>query len=277
MTPLRDRPTLAELRSKVHKRHHRTIGNWLARRVGRPSAVYGTWLAVRFGVSADSVTVAALLASVGAAVAIGSGTRWGFVGGVALAYLAFWLDHVDGQVARWWGSSSLDGVYFDYLMHHVAGLTLGFALGFGLAERSGDPLWAVAGGSIALGWATLSLHNDCRYKAFFQRLKASTGSYRVEGGAGGRPAPPARWPRWGLGMLTYPAFKACEGHVVLLGLTVLAGLALVVPAIWLEAWRWSVRGMMVLAPSLATLRVARSIRAGAGEAEFARWFRPEDP
>ncbi len=276
MTPLRDRPTLAELRSKVHKRHHRTIGNWLARRVGRPSAVYGTWLAVRLGVSANSVTVAALLASVGAAVAIGSGTRWGFVGGVALAYLAFWLDHVDGQVARWWGSSSLDGVYFDYLMHHVAGLTLGFALGFGLAERSGDPLWAVAGGSIALGWATLSLHNDCRYKAFFQRLKASTGSYRVEGGAGGRPAPPARWPRRGLGMLTYPAFKACEGHVVLLGLTVLAGLALVVPAIWLEAWRWSVRGMMVLAPSLATLRVARSIRAGAGEAEFARWFRPED-
>jgi len=276
MTPLRDRPTLAELRGKVHKRHHRTIGNWLARRVGRPSAVYGTWLAVRLGVSANSVTVAALLASVGAAMAIGSGARWGFVGGVALAYLAFWLDHVDGQVARWWGSSSLDGVYFDYLMHHVANLALGFALGFGLAERSGDPRWAVAGASIALGWATLSLHNDCRYKAFFQRLKASTGSYRVEGGAGGRPAPPARWPRRGVGMLTYPAFKACEGHVVLVGLTVLAGLALVVPAIWLEAWRWSVRGMMVLAPSLATLRVARSIRAGASEAEFARWFRRED-
>ncbi len=92
------------------------------------------------------MTGAALLASVGAAVAIGSGTRWGFVGGVGLAFLAFWLDHVDGQVARWRGSSSLDGVYLDYLMHHVANLTLGFALGFGLAERSGDPLWAVAAG-----------------------------------------------------------------------------------------------------------------------------------
>ena len=269
-------PTLAELRSRVQKQHHRTIGNWLARRVGRPSAVYGTWLAVRLGVSAHAVTSLALLASVGAAVAIGSGGRWGFVGGVGLAYLAFWLDHVDGQVARWRGTSSLDGVYFDYLMHHVASLTLGFALGFGLAVRSGDPLWAVAGGLIALGWVMLSLHNDCRYKAFFQRLKATSGAFRVEGGAGGRPSPPPKWPRRGLGMLTYPAFKACEGHVVLIGLLGLAGLAVVAPAVWIEAWRWSVRGMMVLAPSLATLRVARSIQGGASEAEFARWFRPED-
>ena len=276
IVPSPDRPTLAELRAKVQKQHHRTIGNWLARRVGRPSAVYGTWLAVRLGLSAHAVTTLALLASVGVAVGIGSGTRRGFVAGVGLAYLAFWLDHVDGQVARWRGASSLDGVYFDYLMHHVGGMTLGFALGFGLAERAGDPLWAVAGGLIALGWTVLGLHNDCRYKAFFQRLKAAPGAFRVEGGAGGRPAPPPGWPRRGLGMLTYPAFKACEGHVVLVGLLGLALLAIVAPPAWELAWRWSVRGMMILAPSLATLRVARSIRAGASEGEFARWFRPVD-
>ena len=276
MTAPRDRPTLAELRARVHKRHHLVIGNWLARRVGRPSAVYGTWLAVRLGVTANLVTGAALLTSVGAAVAIGSGSRWGFVGGVGLVCLAFWLDHVDGQVARWRGTSSLDGVYLDYLMHHIANLTLGFALGFGLAERSKDPLWTVSGGLIALGWATLSLHNDCRYKAFFQRLKASSGAFRVEGGAGGRPAPPPRWPRRGVGMLTYPAFKACEGHVVLVGLLGLAALAVVAPWVWLETWRWSVRGMMILAPGLAALRVAKAVRSGASEAEFARWFRPEE-
>ncbi len=129
---------------------------------------------------------------------------------------------------------------------------------------------------IALGWAILSLHNDCRYKAFFQRLKAAPGAFRVEGGAGGRPAPPPRWPRRGVGMLTYPAFKACEGHVVLVGLLGLAGLAVVAPWVWLEAWRWSVRGMMILAPGLASLRVAKAVRDGASEAEFARWFRPEE-
>ena len=63
-------PTLAELRARVHKGRHREIGNWLARRVARPSAVYGTWAAVRLGLSAHQVTLGAPLASLGSAVAI---------------------------------------------------------------------------------------------------------------------------------------------------------------------------------------------------------------
>lgn len=276
MGPNPNRPTLAELRARVQKGHHRVIGNVLARRFARPSAVYGTWLAVRLGLSAHAVTALALLAMLGGAGGVGSGESGGFAVGVALLWLGFWLDHVDGQVARWWGTSSLDGVYLDYLMHHVANAALGFALGYGLAARSGDPHWAIAGAAIAGGWAVLSLHNDTRYKAFFQRLKASAGAFRVEGGAGDRPAPPSGWPRRGLGVVTWPLFKLCEGHVVLVGLTALAGLALVAPPAWLIAWRWSVRGMMVLAPGLATLRVARAVCREATEAEFARWFWPVD-
>jgi hypothetical protein len=223
-------------------------------------------------VSAHHVTLAALGANVAAAIAIGLGSRAGFVSGVLLAHLAFWLDRVDGQVARWNRTASLDGVYFDYLMHHVAGLTLGFGLGFGLAARSGDPRWAVAGFSIALGWTALSLHNDCRYKAFFQRLKRENGAYRVDCGAGGRPGPPAPWPRRGFAALTWPASKACEPHVVLLGLTGLAALALAFPSAWLVLWKWGVRLMAALAPLLAFGRAARAVSRGAVEAEFARWF-----
>ncbi len=267
-------PTMAELRARVHKARHREIGNWLARRVGRPSAVYGTWAAVRLGLSANQVTLGATLAGLGAAVAVGSGDRLGFMLGAALAHLAFWLDHVDGQVARWRGTAGLDGVYLDYLMHHATASALGFGLGYGLAARAGDVRWAAAGFAVAAGWAFLGLQNDCRYKAFFQRLKAATGAYRVEGGAGGRPSPPAPWPRSGRGMLTWPAFKACEPHAVLIGLTALAGLALVWPAAWLAAWRWGVRGMVVLAPALAVARVAKAAKDRAVEGEFARWFRP---
>ena len=151
----RDRPTLAELRARVQKGRHREIGNWLARRVARPTAVYGSWLAVRLGLSAHQVTAAAWLASLAAAVAIGTGDRSMFVVGVALAHLAFWLDHVDGQVARWRGTASLDGVYLDYLMHHAANLAMGFALGYGLASRSGDPRWTIAGFAIGGGWTLL--------------------------------------------------------------------------------------------------------------------------
>lgn len=271
---MKEAPTLEQLRARVHKDRHREIGNWLARRCARPAAVYGTWLAVRLGLSAHQVTAASLAASLAAATAIGSGLRAGFIAGVGLAHLAFWLDRVDGQVARWRGTASLSGVYLDYLMHHAANLALGFALGYGLAARSGDPRWAVAGFAIALGWALLSLHNDCRYKAFFQRLKRETMTYRVAGGSGGRPAPPAPWPRRGLAAVTWPAFKACEPHVVLLAITVLAFCALTAPPLWIRAWEAAVRGMALLAPVLALGRVVRSALRQSVDWEFDQWFRP---
>ncbi len=270
----RDRPTLDELRARVQKGRHREIGNWLARRVARPSAVYGCWLAVRLGLSAHQVTAMAWLSSMAAAVAIGTGIRSMFILGVAMAHLAFWLDHVDGQVARWRGTSSLDGVYLDYLMHHAANLVLGFGLGYGLADRSGDLRWTIAGFAIGAGWTLLGLHNDCRYKAFFQRLKATTGSFRVDGGSGGRPQPPASWPRRGLAAITWPAYKANEPHVVLLGLTAMAALAVTWPVIWLMLWRIGVIAFAIATPMLAIARMARSLRRGAVESEFDRWFLP---
>lgn len=271
-----ERPSLSELRGRVHKGRHREVGNWLARRVGRPSAVYGTWVAVRLGLSAHQVTAAALVSSLSAAVAIGTGTRAGFIAGVILAHLAFWLDHVDGQVARWRGTAGLDGVYLDYLMHHAAAFTLGFGLGYGLAAKTGDLRWSAAGFAVAIGWAFLGLQNDCRYKAFFQRLKAAHGSFRVDGGAGGRPSPPAPWPRRGGGMVSWPAYKMCEPHAVLIGLTALAALALIAPEFWSRLWRGGVALMAVLAPMLAVGRGARAIGRGSVEEEFARWFRPWD-
>ncbi len=270
----RHSPRLDELRARSHKGRHREVGNWLARRVARPSAIYGTWLAVRLGLSAHQITAAAFTASMLSAGALGLGSRESFVAGVILAHLAFWLDHVDGQVARWRSTASLDGVYLDYLMHHAAGLATGFALGYGLSARSGDPRWSIAGLAIGAGWTLLNLHNDCRYKAFFQRLKAAAGSFRVEGGSGGCPQPPAPWPRRFPGILTWPAYKACEPHVVLLGLTALAAIAIAAPRIWLMSWQIAVLTMAALAPLLALARIARSALRGAAESEFARWFRP---
>jgi phosphatidylglycerophosphate synthase len=269
-------PTMADLRARVQKPRHREIGNWLARRVARPSAVYGTWLVVRLGLSANHVTAVAWVTSLASAAAIGWGTRAMFLVGVALAHLTFWLDHVDGQVARWRGTACLDGTYIDYLMHHAANLVTGFALGYGLATRTGDPRWTIAGMAIAGGWMMLSLHNDCRYKAFFQRLKASTASYRVDGGSGGRPGPPAPWPRRGLAAITWPAYKVCEPHVVLFGLTGLAAVAFIDRAAWLVLWRGGVLAMAIVSPSLALARIARAVRRGSVEDEFSRWFRPID-
>ncbi len=274
---MNDAPTLAELRARVFKHSRpggREIGNVLARRWGRPTAVYGTWVAVRLGLSAHIVTTMALSVQVLAAVGIGSGTRVGFVSGVILAHLAYWLDHVDGQVARWQGTSSLSGVYFDYLFHHLASMTMGFALGFGLTMRGGSPFWALGGFALALGWTWLGLNSDCRYKAFFQRLKVETRRFVVEGGAGGRPMPPERWPVGWPGIVTWPMAKFCEPHVVLLALTALGLLATIRADFWIEIWR----GYVVIAASVAVLlagaRSARTIARQTPDQEFDRWFQP---
>jgi hypothetical protein len=271
------RPTLPELRAVVQKQRHREIGNWLARRVARPTAVFGTWAAIRLGLSAHQVTLASLIASLAGAAAIGSGRRLGFVAGVGGLLLGFWLDHVDGQVARWRRTASLDGVYLDYLMHHAVNLALGFGLGFGLSVRSGQLFWALCGFAIALGWCLLSIHNDCRYKAFFQRLKSTDEAFLVVGGSGGKPAPPAPWPRRGLAAFTWPAYKACEPHVVLISLIGMAVLSFFHEELWLNVWRVGVAGMALMTPLLATARIARSVCRQSVEAEFARWFQSTLP
>jgi hypothetical protein len=161
-------------------------------------------------------------------------------------------------------------------MHHAANLALWFGLGYGLAARTADPRWAIAGFAAATGSALLNLHNDCRYKAFFQRLKSVTASYRVDGGSGGRPQPPAPWPGRGVAAIVWPAYKACEPHVVLLELTGLAVLAVFVPGVWLAFWRGGVRVFAVLAPVLGIARIARAVARDAVEGEFTRWFQPLD-
>ena len=269
-------PTLDDLRLRSQKPHHRVIGNWFARRVARPSAIYGTWLAIRMNLTANQVTLLALLAALSGAVALGSGTAKGFVAAVLLGHLAYWLDHVDGQVARWHGSASLDGVYLDYLLHHAWSLSQGFALGYGLTSLTGEPLWSVAGFAIALGWALLSLHNDCRYKAVFQRIKSTRQSFRVNGGSGSRPISGFSWPSFGFGFLTWMGAKACEPHVVLLTLTGLAVVAGVSAVSWIVLWKAYVVAMALGAPVLALGRIGRTVARRQVEHEFERWFEPLD-
>lgn len=269
-------PNLAELRARVHKDHHQTIGNWLARRWGRPAGVYGTWLAVRLGLSAHQVTLGALLSYLAAALAIGTGRPSGFLAGTLLAFGGFWLDHVDGQLARWHGTAGLGGVYYDYLLHHVFHLAVGFALGYGLATRTGQPPWAIAGFLIAAGWTLLSLHNDCRYKAFFQRLKLPGKSFRVDGGSGARPSPAPSWPRRGTGLIAWPASKLCEAHVVLASLAALSATLLASPTAWVWAWKAYVIALAAVAPLLAAVRLTRCVLRNDVPAEFDRWFQPVD-
>ena len=233
------RPTLAELRACVQKDRHREIGNWLARHFARPTAVYGCWLAISLGLSAHQVTLAALLANLAAAVMIGTGDPTFFVLGVILAHLAFWLDHVDGQVARWRGTASLDGVYFDYLMHRYAresgpGFRPGVRAGRSLGRHSLDDSWIPDRNGLDVLEPAQRLSLQGFFSAAQEREWPIPGRWWCRRSSQAAHALAETRPR----VLTWPAFKACEPHVILLTLTVLArSWRLWSPNAWLWVWR----------------------------------------
>ena len=100
--------------------------------------------------------------------------------GGRIASALYLLDHVDGQLARLHGVSSLDGTQLDYLMHHTINLLVPLGIGVGLFVR-----WPTAlvrgriGVGVSLLLITLSTTPD---KAFYRRLKRLHGTLHVHGG-----------------------------------------------------------------------------------------------
>lgn len=268
------RPTLAELERRCQKLDHRRLGNWMARRVGRPLALRVTWLVLPWGVSAHAATLCAWLAALAAAAAFGWGTIVGWLLGAVLLQVWYLLDHVDGQLARYRGAASLDGVQLDYLMHHTVGLLLPLGIGWGLFARSAEPLWLLAGLGWGVGTLLVGLLHDARYKAFVQRLKLVRGELRLVGGGGGRPTPCAPPPRRLVPLAAWVARKSCEGHVVLNVLTLLAAAEWLLADRSLLLARAYATGMAAVALAVAGGSLARSLAKQAAEAEFADWYRP---
>jgi hypothetical protein len=270
------RLSLAELERRCQKPDHRRVGNWMARRVSRPLALRVTWLVLPWGLSAHAATGCAALVALASAISFGFGSLSSWLLGAALLQFWYLLDHVDGQLARFRGTASLDGVQLDYLMHHVVNLIVPWGLGFGLAGRPLNAAWIALGLVFSLGLVTIGLINDTRYKAFIERLKSLEGELRVVGGGGCESAAGSAISRRPLRLAAHLARKSCEIHVVMNALT----------AAVLVAWLIDDRALLVgqiylsvMAPCAAIVAVAsvvRSLRSSSCEQEFARWYRPPE-
>jgi len=214
------------------------------------------------------------LTAMGAVVSFAQGTIAATLSGAALLHLWYLLDHVDGQVARLRGTASLSGVQLDYLMHHFVSLTLPASMGWGCFSVRQEPLWLLAGLVWSLAATLAAMVDDTRAKAFLQRLKAFHGDLFVQGRAG-RTNRYQPIPRRGLfAQTSWLLQKACEQHVTLNMLTLLA------LARWLVSDHTNrlgaiyLAGMALIALAVASSRIIRQTRAGTADAEFASWFQP---
>lgn len=271
------RITLAELERSCQKADFRTSGTWMARHVSRPLALYITWFVLPWRISAHAMTMAALACAIAAAAAFAAGGITAWLAGAALLQVWYLFDHVDGQLARYHRTASLDGVQLDYLMHHLVNLLIPWGVGYGCTRSTGTDGWLLLGLCWSVGLLLLGLANDTRYKAFIARLKETPDELRVIGGSGPRHTDephisPAPCGYCQLRRTVRMARKLCEIHTVMNSLTIVA----IAQGLLGETWpgRFYLAGIAPLALLTAAATLARDIRRGAAELEFARRYRP---
>lgn len=120
------------------------------------------WCA-RLGLTPNIVTSISMLMGIVAAVAFATGSRTGLIAGAVLLQLAFTLDCVDGQLARYTRQFSKLGAWLDSVFDRgkeyvvFAGLAIGATAGFG------DNVWLLA--AAALGLQTVRHSVDFAYAA----------------------------------------------------------------------------------------------------------------
>jgi hypothetical protein len=281
---LKSRIPLKQLERVCQKPDHRRIGNWMARRISRPMALRITWLVAPWGVTANAATLAAWGCGLAAAGALAWGTVGAWIVGAALLQLWYLLDHVDGQLARLRGTASLDGVQLDYLMHHTVNLLVPLGIGFGLFVASSQsepgrvvPILANLKLAAGLVWGValllITLQHDARYKAFYRRLKRLHGTLHVHGGGGGRPEAQPTIPRHSLRLAAWLARKACETHVIMNVVTLLALFQWGLGDTRLHTAQAYLFLMAPLALAVAGWTILRSQRSEAAEQEFLAWYR----
>jgi phosphatidylglycerophosphate synthase len=102
-----------------------------------------TWLLLHTRLSANQVTVLAILIGIAGAALLAWSDFWPLVGGVILLQLSFVLDYSDGEIARYQTTqrgetTSAGGAYLDWIGHYYVPAAMTAALAYGAFTVTGD-------------------------------------------------------------------------------------------------------------------------------------------
>ena len=106
--------------------------------------------AARRGIRPNAVTVVALLLALGAAVLFALGHRWDRVAGAGVLFLAFVLDCVDGQLARYTRGFTPVGAWLDVTTDRVKEYAVYAGLAIGASRVADVDLWVLAATAMCL-------------------------------------------------------------------------------------------------------------------------------
>lgn len=205
--------SLRELNALCQKPHYRTVGNWMVRRIERPLALYLTWALLHTPVTANQVTAVSFLVALGAGFFLAQPWTGALLTGMGLLQFWYLLDHVDGQIARYRKTDSADGLFFDFMMHHLVNFIPLFCISLSLYSDSFDMGWVITGYVASVSLGLVAILNDAKAKAFYAYLLKGEGNFfvRREGAS-----PTIQKSSSGPTKKIFSLFhKFCEGHVVM--------------------------------------------------------------
>ncbi|MFH1800858.1 MAG: CDP-alcohol phosphatidyltransferase family protein [Candidatus Omnitrophota bacterium] len=261
--------SLKELNRICQKPDYKTQGNWYVRTILRDAALPMTWLLLHTGVTANQVTLTSLAVSLAGMIFLSIPGTSAFLAGVVLLQLWYYLDHVDGQIARYRKTDCLTGRFLDFLTHHIVHTALFFALGFHVFQVTGSALFALWGFVNSLAILVFNIAHDVKYKTFFEAIakqrtvtltiQEETGSCKVSG-------EPASLKR----RLFSLAHKLCEIHVMMNILTLGAVVQIFVSVFDIRTVLFLIYGF--LAPAISIIKVAYILKTRKIDHEYREIF-----
>lgn len=259
--------SLSELNKLCQKPDYKTKGNWYVRTILRDAALPVTRLLLHTPITANQVTLISLaVALFGMFILMFPGPAAFFLGAFLLQ-LWYYLDHVDGQIARYRKTASLTGRFLDFLTHHIVHPALFFALGFYCSVVSELGIFALWGFLSALAIFVFNVMHDVKYKTFFEKLEQEGGTIQPKvksAPASGKE--PASFLRRVFSFM----HKLCEIHVMMNILTFAAVLQLFWQAVDLRFFLFIVYG--ILSPSILVLKLAYILKTKKIDQEYSEIF-----
>lgn len=117
MSIIREMRQVCQLRKMNRKGKIILTGHWYNKYFTRYFSIYLTWFFVKLGVTANTVTMLALIAALAGVGLCVPHVLWMTILGTFLLWTFEVLDCVDGEVARWTKKSSVKGFYLDLVSH----------------------------------------------------------------------------------------------------------------------------------------------------------------
>ena len=162
--------TLKELNQVCQKPRYKEEGNWMVRTFLRDAALPVTWLVLHTPMTANQVTTLSLLIGLWGISLFAVPGAGMFLVGCLLLQLWYFLDHVDGQVARYRKTTGLNGRFFDFLTHHLIHTSIFFSLGVYAFQMTESLFFIVWGFTASLAVLIFNLIHDTKYKTFVEAL-----------------------------------------------------------------------------------------------------------